>query len=318
MLIFKKLIFALPFLIFLALFFYQLNFLFEDVYLIFGLNINILYQLIYLTAALSLASICFIIFCTLSDDWKFILPVSILGSLIPSAINKPPSSLVLFVGSFLSLGLAYFILHGKLKTYLTFHANTLLTPSVKNLASFLIITASLAFFLSAQAEIKAKGFQIPDSLIDTALKFASPQLPDVQGTSIAQVSLTPEQIELLKQNPDLLRQQGIDPGVLDSLPVSETPGTPNPKSLLSPQSPAGPSNDFVKNLIQSQIQNLIKPYISLIPIFLAGIFFITLHSIFSLISILIPLILVSTFWVFEKTGFIHFQKEMREVKKLVV
>lgn len=315
MLILKKLIFALPFLIFLAWFFYSLNFFFKDIYLIFGLNLSILLQLIWLTAALGLASVCFIIFCTITNDWKFILPVSTLGSLIPIAILPTPASLAIFIGSFLSLNFVYFILNGKLKTYLTYSANTLLTPSIKNLVSFLIITASLAFYLSAQAEIKQNGFKIPDSLIDTALNFATPQIPDVKGESIAQVSLTPEQIELLKQNPDLLKQQGIDPKTLDQLSQPAS----SPKSPLSSQSPTtGPSNDLVKNLLQSQIQNLVKPYLNLIPIFLAGMFFITLHSIFSIISILIPLILISIFWVFEKTGFIKFEKEMREVKKLVV
>ena len=318
MIIFKKLIFVIPFLIFLAWFYFQLNFFFKDVYLIFGLNITTLYQLAYLAITLGLASLFFIIFCALANDWKFILPVSILGSLLPIAIFTAPSSLIIFIGSFLSLTCTYLLLSNKLKTYLTYSANTLLTPSVKTLAGFLILTSSLAFYFSAQAEIKTNGFKIPDSLIDTALKFATPQIPDVKGESIAQVSLTPEQIELLRQNPDVLKQYGIDPNTLDQ--INQEPSSPKfPQISISPKSPTNsPSNDLVKNLVQSQIQNLLKPYLNLIPVFLAVAFFITLHSIFSIISMLLPITLVFIFWILEKTGFIHFEKEMREVKKLVV
>ena len=321
MIIFKKLIFVIPFLIFLAWFYFQLNFFFKDVYLIFGLNITTLYQLAYLAITLGLASLFFIIFCALANDWKFILPVSILGSLLPIAIFTAPSSLIIFIGSFLSLTCTYLLLSNKLKTYLTYSANTLLTPSVKTLAGFLILTSSLAFYFSAQAEIKTNGFKIPDSLIDTALKFATPQIPDVKGESIAQVSLTPEQIELLKQNPDLLRNQGIDPAILDSLPVSNSSESSlggQQKTIPGSNAIKKSSNDLVKNLIQSQIQNLLKPYLNLIPVFLAAMFFITLHSFHSLLAILYPILITLTFWIFEKTGFIHFEKEMREVKKIVV
>src|SRR3989344_8003961 len=88
--ILKKLIFALPFLIFLAWFYYQLNFFFKDIYIIFGLNFSVLIQIIWLIVALGLLSLFFVIFSCLCDDWKFILPVSILGSLISFVIFPIP------------------------------------------------------------------------------------------------------------------------------------------------------------------------------------------------------------------------------------
>lgn len=312
MLIFKKAIFALPFLIFLVWFFYNLNFFFKDPYLIFGFDTAILLQLVWLLVSLSLASFCFVIFAALSDDWKFILPVSILGSLTSFALFSIPSGLVMWVGTLLSLCLTYLILSNKLKNYLTFQASSLLNPSIKSLATFLILTASLAFYIASSTQIKEQGFKIPDSLIDTALKFTTSQLPDVQGESIAQVSLTPEQIELLKQNPDVLKQYGIDPDVLDSQDKQSSVAGPT-KPSTSP-----PSNDLVKNLLQIQIQNIVKPYENLIPIFLAGLFFVTMQSLFSLLAVTLTPLIALTFWIFTKTNFIRFETEMREVKKLVV
>jgi len=311
--ILKKLIFALPFLIFLAWFYYQLNFFFKDIYIIFGLNFSVLIQIIWLIVALGLLSLFFVIFSCLCDDWKFILPVSILGSLISFVIFPIPGGLVIWVGTLLSLIFSYLILNNKLKTYLTFQSNVLLTPSIKTLAGFLILTASLSFYFFAKEEIKTNGFRVPDSLIDTALKFATPQIPDVKGESIAQISLTPEQLELLKQNPDLVRQQGIDPAILDSLPVSNTSQQSSPSGSMQTN-----SNELVKNLLQSQIKNLVEPYLNLIPVFLAGLFFVTMHSFHSIFSIVYSILVPLIFWILEKTKFIMFEKEQREVKKMVV
>lgn len=327
MILFKKLFFAVPFLISISWFFYQLNLFLKDIYLVFSLSTSILVQLGLIVLSISLSSLFFIIFAALATDLKFVLPVAILGSLLAIILFPAPLSLIVWVGTLISLGFTYLTLNNKLQTYLTFQASNLLTPSIKNLASFLIITASLSYFLAAEQEIKANGFKIPDSLIDTALKFAGPQIPDVKGTStetpkepetLASVSLTPEQINLLKQNPEVLKQYGIDPNSLDSLSTpSKSPTSSKNKSTK--ETIAIPASDqLVKTIIQNQIQNLVKPYLGIIPLFLAVLFFITLHSLHSLLSIVYPLIISLTFWMFEKTGFIKFTTEMREVKKMTV
>jgi len=329
MLIFKKTIFGLPFLIFLAWFFFELNAFFKDSYLIFSFDISTLIQLIWLLVSLSLASFCFIIFAALSDDWKFILPVSILGALSSFALLSMPAGLAMWVGTFLSLLLTHFMLSKKLKTYLTFQASALLNPSIKTLATLLIVTASLGFYLSAQIEIKTNGFKLPDSIIDTALKFSTSQMPnlsDVKGVSIAQVTLTPEQIQLLKQNPGIAKQYGIDVNSLDQLGSTQSAqkSGSQPKNSSTPSnfsvspSSLAPSSDMIKGLIQTQIQGFIKPYEYLVPIFLAGLFFVTMQSLFSILGIFFTPLIALTFWILTKTGFIHFETEMREVKKLVV
>ena len=130
---------------------------------------------------------------------------SFIGNLYISAV---------FIIPVVAFALAYYLLSLKLKTYINFQANLLLNPIIRNLSTLIILVVSVVFYLSVDQEIKLQGFQIPDSLIETSLKFAAPQ---VKGIKIAQVpNITPEQLEFIKKNPELLRQQGLDPAILDS------------------------------------------------------------------------------------------------------
>lgn len=303
MLIIKKLAFSIPFLLAFYFFTFQLNFFFQDIYLIFGFGLSNLYSLIYLTLALLFSSLFFVIFISLASDWRIILPISLVASLSALIFFKAPLSLILTGGFLLSFAFIFWQITQRLKSYPTFEVAALFNPSIKTLASLLILVSALAFYLSANLEIQTKGFQIPDSLIDTALKLGAPQTQNVQGVSIAQVpTITQDQLEFLKQNPALLKQYNIDPASLNSLPS---------------HSPA-PSNDLMKNLIKGQIQNLIKPYLGIVPPALALIFFITLQSLFGLAAIFLSMIVQGIFWILERSGFIRFEIETREVKKMVV
>lgn len=186
-------------------------------------------------------------------------------------------------------------------------APSLLSPIVKQVTGILILLLSLGFYLSVNQKIAQNGFEIPDSLIDTALKVSQPSIP-VQGfkydkTLMAQI--TPDQLELLKKNPELLKQYGIDPKTLDSLPVSVSTPDLNTTAMIKP-------------LVKDQLQNIIKPYQNFIAPILALLFFLTLQSLTALLGLFISPILWLIFLLLEKTNFIHFETEMREVKKLVV
>lgn len=76
--------------------------------------------------------------------------------------------------------------------------------------------------------------------------------------------------------------------------------------------------DTIKQAVKGQLQNLIKPYTGFIPAVLAILLFFTLQGLTSLINLLIYPLLWLTFYILEKTGFVHFEAETREVKKLVV
>lgn len=314
MLYIKKLAPAPIFLLFFALTNYYLQPILGSVDFIFSLNSEVFIQLLILCTLIILTSLAFTIFASLAQDWKLILPVSILASLIPSIFLQNSTGIVLVIGFLISFTLTITFLTSKLKSYLTFSPSTLLSPSVKTLLTLSTLTISFAYYLSANVEISKNGFEIPDSLIETSLKFASPQTP-VKGVKlIAQTpTLTPEQIELLRKNPDLLRKQGIDPKILDTF--DQQPKTTN-KSTSPAQS--NPSPDLLKKLVKDQLQTVLKPYFSWVAPILALLFYFTLSFMVSILSLLISPLLWIIFYILEKTGFISFEKEMREVKKMVV
>lgn len=134
-------------------------------------------------------------------------------------------------------------------------ASSLLSPTVKQVAGILILILSLVFYLSVSKQIAQKGFEIPDSLIESSL--------------------------------NMMPQQNL------------------PSELIKP-------------MITEQLQNIIKPYQNIIPAILALLLFLTLQSFVAILGIFLSPIIWLIFYILEKTNFIHFETEMREVKKLVV
>lgn len=297
MVAFKKLLFAPLFLLSLAILVYLISPMLISTDFIFGLSADTLIQLITLAGLFLLTSIFFILFGAFSLNWRFTLPVIILASL--TVFLFIPTSLAIVLSTLLlaCFILSYTMLELKMKTYLTFQPTQIFSPSIKQLVGMLILIISIIYYFSINNEISQKGFQIPDSLIDTALQFAPPQT-NQQENSQSEISLSQDQLKLLRSNPDLLKQSGIDPAILNA-----------PKNL---------TNDLVKQTIKGQFQNMIKPYQSFIPAVLAVLLFITLQSITSMLSVFLNPLIWLIFLVLEKTGFVRFEKEMREVKKMVV
>lgn len=89
---------------------------------------------------------------------------------------------------------------------------------------------------------------------------------------------------------------------------------------LTPQSPelVNPVNSLIKQTINDQMQNLLKPFLGFIPAILAILLFLTLQSLSSIINLLIYPLLRIIFYILEKINFIHFETEMREVKKMII
>lgn len=308
MLILKKLAFAPVFLISFATLIYQLTFLIASYDFIFSLSVSSLIQLIMIAILISISGLFFSIFVTLAADWKLILGVGALAALLPLLFLDTSLAIVFTVGISVSLLLTFLSLATVLKSYLTFKPEALLGPAIRHLSGLLILAFCLIFFLSTNKIVAEKGFQIPDSLIDTALKVAAPNLPNLtESPDLPQLSIPPEQLELLKQNPELLRQSGLDPAILDNLD--------QPKSSKAPQNM---TQDLIKQTVKDQIQTLLKPYQNFIPASLAVILFLTLQALTSFINLLIYPLLWITFYILEKTGFVKFTVEQRPVKKLVI
>lgn len=310
----KKLIFAPLFLLFFALTNFYLQPLLGSTDLILSLNSDLFIHLIILGILLMLTSSLFVIFSSLAQDWKLILPVVILAQTLPIIFFSSYTGLVLTTGFLISFALTSILLLNKLKTYLTFSPSSLLVPSVKTLAFYLSLSISFAYYLSANLEISKNGFEIPDSLIEASLKISSPN-PTVKDVKlIAQTpTLTPEQIQLLRQNPDLLRKQGIDPKVLDTLDQQTKPIN----KLANPASP-NPSPDLIKKLVKDQLQTVLKPYQGWVAPVLALLFYFTLSFLLSILSLVISPLIWLIFYILEKSGFTKYTTETREVKKLIV
>lgn len=196
-------------------------------------------------------------------------------------------------------------MENKLKTYLTFEPSTIFGPSIRHLSTLLVIAISFTYFLAINKQVAQQGFQVPDSVIDTALKFSGPQ--QIQSEELViQPSLTSEQIELLKQNPDLLKQYGLDPKILDNI---NQPNKNNGSSI---------TQNLIKQTVKDQLNSIINPYLGIIAPVLALFLFLTLQSFTSFLGLLIYPILWLLFIILEKTGFITFTTETRPVKKMVV
>lgn len=262
MILLKKLLFAPFFLIAFTLLIYRLKAFSSGYDFIFSLSADTLMVLIVIAGLICLSSFLFVLFATLSQDWKYVLPVGILASSVSFLFLETGLALVLSVAILVSLLLTFLSLDNSLKSYLNFAPNSLLGPPIRHLGGLLILVICVVYFFSTNKIVAQKGFEIPDSLIDTALKFTA-----------------------------------------DSQPANTLQNL---------------SNDLIKQTVKDQVQAFIKPYLNFIPAILAVLLFLTLQSLTSLINLLIYPLLWITFYILEKTTFIHFATEMREVRKLVV
>lgn len=307
--IFKRLFFV-PF--FLSMLFTAISsgkIFLEDFNLIFSIDINVFYQMLLFSSALFFTGIFFSVFITLSQNLKIALPVILLASVIPFFVLPQALAAVFSIGIIIAGTVQYLILKGRLNTYVNFRPSELLSSIVKDLAGMLVIVFAVVYFMSANSFIAQNGFQIPDAIFDTVSKLVP--LPE-EGQLFENAELTKElpiskkQLESLKQNPQLLKQFGLNPSALDKLTMNE-------KGAQIPS-----TKEFLKQTFNTQIQELIKPYQHFIPIILGILFFFTIRSILSVYLFTTSFFIWIIFALLEKTGFISFTKEMREVRKLQV
>ena len=117
--------------------------------------------------------------------------------------------------------------------------------------------------------------------------------------------------------PDSLIESSLK---LISQPQPEkTQNSPQPKLQIPPEQPPGDLlSDTVKQAIKDQLQNVLKPYLGIIPAILAVLLFLMLQSLMSILNLMIHPVIWIMFYILEKSGFIKFTEEMREVRKMVV
>lgn len=296
--ILKKLFFAPFFLLFFFLFASQLNLFIQDPYFLLNTSSEALVQSLLFLSFLLFSSLFFVIFTVLSSDFRIVLPVIFIASALALPFTFFPQNLLLVGGFFLAFCLIYLLVARKLASYLLFQPTTLFIPLMKQVAVLSILVVAVNLYLVAENEVKENGLQLPKSLLEASASFGLNQ-----GLSQNEPFIPPQQLELLKQDPQALKQYGLDPSVLETLSSGNQPAT---------------AQNTMMALVEKQITSFLKPYLPLIPAFLAGLFFLTFYSAVSFFSFILLFFTWFIFWILEKTGFIKFEVETREVKKLVV
>ena len=316
----KKLIFAPLFLVLLtsSIYFYKLIL---DKYLnVFFGNYGGIYEFSLLAVPLVFASLAYCLFVTFTQDLKYAAAVAGITILVPFAFLSTSLSIVISIGLVISLIIVYFNLQTNLRNYVNFQPTNLLKGPIKLLNVFILFTLTFGYFLNANSIVQTKGFKIPEPIIDWAINFStSSQSLNFKGEKYLAQALTPEQIELLKQNPDILKQYGLNPKDLESLsPASKQQTTSDKSAIKALPLPSGNLKDVLKNQINGMLDQTLKPYLFVIPILLAFMFYSLASLIMWVISLFLSPLISLIFYLLEKTGFVKYEKEMREVKKIVI
>ena len=311
----KKLIFAPLFLILITLSIYFYKLILDQYLELFFSTYGGLYEFALLSLPLVMASLCYCLFVTVTQDIKHAIVLALITAIIPFAFLDINLSIVIGAAVAISLIIVYFNLQTNLRSYVNFQPTVLIKGPLKLLNVFILLTLSFGYFLNANSIIQTQGFKIPETLIDWAVNMSlSSQQYNFKGDKqyLAQ-ALTPEQIELLKQNPAVLEQYGFTPEDLDALAPSQQEGM-----ITSTPLPSGNLKEILKNQINGMVDQMIKPYLFVIPFLLAFMFYSLASLVMWLLTLLISPLISLIFYLFEKSGFIRFEKEMREVKKIII
>lgn len=113
---------------------------------------------------------------------------------------------------------------------------------------------------------------------------------------------------------DQIKQAGFS--IPDSLIDTTLQAMPQP--LDGPDININSVQSIIKDGVKSQLDQIIKPYLTFVPILISATFFFTLNWITSILSLFLSPLLWAIFKILTETGFATFTTEMREVKKLVV
>lgn len=316
----KKLVFAPLFLSLIATLYYLFKIVLDRYMEVFFGTLGGLQELGLLALIICAISLSYCLYITLTQNVKYYLILAVFGSFVPFLFLVPQLALVACVGLLISLSITYFNLQTNLKTYTNFQPVNILASPVKTLNTLLILTLCAVFYFHSNSVIQREGFKIPEPMVDWAIDLSLKQsgIPVKGERYLAQIpTLSQEQVNLLKSNPELLKQYGLNPEDLDSLTPSIT--QPNKNAVRNiPSLPTSNIKDIIKAQITDTLDQIVSPYLFAIPIVLAFLFYSIISFALWIISFLLNPTLLLIFYILERTGFIHFEKEMREVKKIVI
>lgn len=320
----KKIVFAPLFLIALTASIYFYKQILDKYLDIFFLEYGGLYEFGLMVIPLVLAGLFFSLHITFTQDIKYATVPAFIASIIPFVFLPFNLSLVIGGCLFAALLITFFSLQNNLKTYTNFQPRSLLTGPIKTLSTLILLTLTFGYFLHTNSIIQREGFKIPDALIDWSINMSlSGQGMNFKGEkySLAQLpTITQEQIDLLKANPEVLKQYGLSEKDLDSIvPPSKPAQFPNKDAAtVIPSVPGIDLKDILKTQISNSLDQMIKPYLFAIPILLAVMFYSLASLVLWIATIFLSPLISLIFYVLDTTGFTKYEKEMREVKKIII
>lgn len=310
--IIKKLIFAVPFILSVAVFYLQASDFLKDFSALFSLDLNLLFKSILFAATIVLVSYLFVLFVNFAADWKLVIPVILLAALISFLFTISPINYYLAGGLIIALGISLVFILNKIKKDPTNFqiSNDILKPSGQ-LATLIILAVTVTLYFSATASNQQFVQKFVDSIVDFSSNFVASQQSTTPTTGATQTTspLSQDQINQLKQNPGLLKQFGLDPSVLNQFSATNT------NVAITPQNIAA---EAAKPIITAQITDLIKPYMGIIPFLIAFLFYLNFQFFSSVILFISSPIIHLLFLILEKIGFIKYEVTTREVKKIIV
>ncbi len=315
MVYFKKLIFAPVFLALITagLYFYKL--ILDKHTQVFFENYGGLIDFGIFALILLLASLTYCLFITFTQSIKYTLPLALLSFPSSFIFLDTRLAIVTGIGIFLSLLAGYFTLKSNLSTYINFKASSIFSGPIKSLNLLILLTLSLGYYLNSNLIIQTQGFKIPDPLLDWAidLSLGGANIP-VLGEKyyIAQTGTFQEQLEYLKTHPELMKEYGLKPEDLETF--SNLTGTVNE----TPSKPQSNIKNVIKTQVSDSLSQVIKPYLFVVAIILAVMFFSEASFMLWILSLLLSPTLLLLFYIFEKSGFIKFADETRIVKKIII
>jgi hypothetical protein len=295
----KKLLFAPLFLISLTAFFYLAKPILDPTAVLLSLDWSAFWQLTFITLALVLAGFFYVVFCTFAQNWKLVVPVTIIAAAIPFLFFPTLINEIFAVGILITYFLIYAILTSHLQNYLSFQPNVILNSPIRNSATLIIVFFSIASFMVMKANIDKNGVQIPDQVLNTIQQVMMQSMNPADADTPL---LTPEACAVLKTNPELLLQKGVTQDQLE---------------LIDPQS-CKLSQTGLQKKMKEQATAIVSPYAKIIPYIMAFTLFLTLTSVAAILNIFLPFLIWATFSLLKAIGYFKFKTEMREVKKLEV
>ncbi len=271
---------------------------------------------------ISLTALSFATIVTLSQKFIVSFISALLASATPFLFLDTNLAVVTALGLLVSFTLGYFNLNIALTSYIDFKPASLLSSPSRLVSFFLLLTLTFTYYLNANSTIRKDGFEVPKPLVEWAVDLTlQMQGMTVKGDKryLAQ-SLTPEQMELLRQNPQVLEQFGVNPDdLMEFVSPSQTSISANQNSVqLIPSIPGVNLKDVLMTQTSNMLDLALKPYLTFIPFILAFMFFSLVSLLNWLISFLVGPLVSLIFYILEKSGFIKYEKTMREVKKIVI